>query len=93
MTYGSGILNRRPAAHVRQDRHCGRQRPVVVHRLHATVVDGGLGRQPDARDLPMFNVSMAGKSCTAMTGACYAAPIWKRIMSRALDSQPVQPMP
>ena len=41
----------------------------------------------------MFNVSMAGRSCRAMTGACFAAPIWKRIMSHALEGSPVLPMP
>jgi hypothetical protein len=41
----------------------------------------------------MVNVSMAGKSCTAMTGACYAAPIWRRIMDGALANAPALPMP
>ncbi len=41
----------------------------------------------------MFNVSMAGKSCTAMTGACFAAPIWRRIMDGALAGDPALPMP
>lgn len=41
----------------------------------------------------MFNVSMAGKSCPAMTGACFAAPIWRGIMDGALAGQPALPMP
>lgn len=48
---------------------------------------------PATPNRPMFNVSMAGKSCTAMTGACYAAPIWRRIMDGALAGKPALPLP
>jgi hypothetical protein len=40
----------------------------------------------------MFNVSMAGKTCRAMTGACFAAPIWRRIMDGALGGEPALPV-
>ncbi|MFD1056378.1 hypothetical protein [Terrabacter terrigena] len=41
----------------------------------------------------MFNVSMAGRSCASMTGACYTAPIWRRIMDGVLSGEPVEAMP
>ena len=94
MTHGSGILNQLPgrASAGKTGTADGNAQSWFIGYTPqlATAVWVGNPTNPTRR---MFNVSMAGKSCTAMTGACYAAPIWKRIMSRALDGQPVQPMP
>jgi membrane peptidoglycan carboxypeptidase len=94
MTHGSGILNQlpgRPSAGKTGTADGNAQSWFIGYTPQlATAVWVGNPTNPTRR---MFNVSMAGKSCTAMTGACYAAPIWKRIMSRALDGQPVQRMP
>ena len=94
MTHGSGILNQlpgRPSAGKTGTADGNAQSWFIGYTPQlATAVWVGNPTNPTRR---MFNVSMAGKSCTAMTGACYAAPIWKRIMSRALDGEPVQRMP
>jgi membrane peptidoglycan carboxypeptidase len=55
----------------------------------ATAVWVGNPVNPNRR---MFNVSMAGKTCRAMTGACFAAPIWRRIMDGALGGEPALPV-
>lgn len=94
MTNGSGILNQlsgRPSAGKTGTADGNSQSWFVGYtpQLTTAVWVGN----PVNQNRPMFNVSMAGKSCTSMTGACYAAPIWRRIMDAALAGQPVAPMP
>ena len=94
MTHGSGILNQlpgRPSAGKTGTADGNAQSWFIGFTPQlATAVWVGNPTNPTRR---MFNVSMAGKSCTAMTGACYAAPIWRRIMERSLAGEPVMPMP
>ncbi len=94
MTNGSGILNQltgRESAGKTGTADGNAQSWFVGFTPQlATAVWVGNPTNPTRR---MFNVSMGGKFCTAMTGACYAAPIWKRIMNRSLDGQPALPMP
>ncbi|MEW1952879.1 transglycosylase domain-containing protein [Terrabacter sp. NPDC080008] len=94
MTHGSGILNQlngRPSAGKTGTADANAQSWFVgfTPQLTTAVWVGN----PVNQSRPMFNVSMAGKSCSSMTGACYAAPIWRRIMDAALAGQPVAPMP
>ena len=94
MTHGSGILNQlagRPSAGKTgtADKNAESWFVGFTPQLATAVWVGNPVRQTRA----MFNVSMAGKSCTAMTGACFAAPIWRRIMDGALANEPVLPMP
>ncbi|WP_374970417.1 transglycosylase domain-containing protein [Terrabacter sp. BE26] len=94
MTHGSGILNQlkgRPSAGKTGTADGNAQSWFVGYtpQLTTAVWVGN----PVEQNRRMFHVSMAGKSCTAMTGACFAAPIWRRIMSAALAGQPVAPMP
>lgn len=94
MTHGSGILNQlsgRPSAGKTGTADGNSQSWFVGYtpRL-ATAVWVGNPTDPTRR---MFNVSMQGKSCTAMTGACFAAPIWRRIMDRTLAGTPAESMP
>jgi membrane peptidoglycan carboxypeptidase len=94
MTHGSGILNqlagRRSAGKTGTADGNAQSWFVGYTPQLTTAVWVGNPVHPTRR---MFNVSMAGKSCTAMTGACYAAPIWRRIMDGALAAQPSLPMP
>ncbi len=94
MTHGSGILNQlagRDSAGKTgtADKNAESWFVGFTPQLTTAVWVGNPVRQ----SRPMFNVSMAGKSCTAMTGACFAAPIWRRIMDGALAGQPALPMP
>ena len=94
MTHGSGILNQlggRPSAGKTGTADGNAQSWFVGYtpQLTTAVWVGN----PVNQSRRMFHVSMAGKSCTAMTGACFAAPIWRRIMGAALAGQPVAPMP
>jgi membrane peptidoglycan carboxypeptidase len=94
MTHGSGILNQlpgRPSAGKTGTADGNAQSWFIGFTPQlTTAVWVGNPTNPTRR---MFNVSMAGKSCTAMTGACYAAPIWRRIMERSLAGEPVAKMP
>lgn len=94
MTHGSGTLNQlpgRPSAGKTGTSDGNAQSWFVGYTPQlATAVWVGNPVNPTRR---MFDVSMAGKSCTSMTGACYAAPIWRRIMDGVLSGQPVEPMP
>ncbi|WP_347350727.1 transglycosylase domain-containing protein [Intrasporangium sp.] len=94
MTNGSGIRNQldgRPSAGKTGTADGNSQSWFVGFTPQlATAVWVGNPTDPTRR---MFDVSMAGKFCASMTGACYAAPIWKRIMNRTLDGEPVLPMP
>ncbi|MER7070899.1 transglycosylase domain-containing protein [Terrabacter sp. NPDC000476] len=94
MTHGSGILNQlsgRPSAGKTGTSNANAQSWFVGYTPQlATAVWVG---NPTQQNRPMFNVSMAGKSCASMTGACYAAPIWRRIMDAASSGLPVAPMP
>jgi membrane peptidoglycan carboxypeptidase len=94
MTHGSGILNQlpgRPSAGKTGTADGNAQSWFIGFTPQlTTAVWVGNPTNPTRR---MFNVSMAGKSCTAMTGACYAAPIWRRIMERSLAGEPVATMP
>ncbi|NUQ32093.1 MAG: peptidoglycan glycosyltransferase, partial [Dermatophilaceae bacterium] len=81
MTHGSGILNQltgRPSAGKTGTSDGNAQSWFVGYTPQlATAVWVGNPLNPTRR---MFDVSMAGKTCASMTGACYAAPIWRRIM-------------
>ena len=94
MTHGSGILNqlagRRSAGKTGTADGNAQSWFVGYTPQLTTAVWVGNPVHPTRR---MFNVSMAGKSCTAMTGACYAAPIWRRIMDGALAGEPALAMP
>jgi membrane peptidoglycan carboxypeptidase len=94
MTHGSGILNQltgRTSAGKTGTADGNAQSWFVGFTPQlATAVWVGNPTNPTRR---MFNVSMAGKFCPSMTGACYAAPIWKRIMNRSLEGQPAASMP
>ena len=94
MTHGSGTLNQlpgRPSAGKTGTSDGNAQSWFVGYTPQlATAVWVGNPVNPTRR---MFDVSMAGKSCTSMTGACYAAPIWRRIMDGVLSGEPVEPMP
>lgn len=94
MTHGSGILNQlsgRTSAGKTGTADGNSQSWFVGFTPQlATAVWVGNPTNPSRR---MFNVSMAGKFCSSMTGACYAAPIWKRIMNRSLAGQPAASMP
>ncbi|HET8594439.1 MAG TPA: transglycosylase domain-containing protein [Intrasporangium sp.] len=94
MTHGSGILNqlsgRQSAGKTGTADGNAQSWFVGFTPQLATAVWVGNPTNPNRR---MFNVSMAGKFCKSMTGACYAAPIWKRIMNRSLAGEPVLPMP
>ncbi|HET9631918.1 MAG TPA: transglycosylase domain-containing protein [Terrabacter sp.] len=94
MTHGSGIRNQlagRPSAGKTGTADGNAQSWFVGYTPQlATAVWVG---NPVDQTRRMFDVSMAGKSCTAMTGACFAAPIWRRIMDAALAGQPALPMP
>ena len=94
MTHGSGTLNQlpgRPSAGKTGTSDGNAQSWFVGYTPQlATAVWVGNPVKPTR---PMFDVSMAGKSCTSMTGACYAAPIWRRIMEGVLSGEPVEPMP
>ncbi|MGO4596816.1 transglycosylase domain-containing protein [Terrabacter sp. 2RAF25] len=94
MTHGSGILNQlpgRPTAGKTGTSDGNAQSWFVGYTPQlATAVWVGNPVHPTRH---MFNVSMAGKSCASMTGACYAAPIWRRIMDGVLSGEPVEPMP
>ena len=94
MTHGSGILNQlagRPSAGKTgtADKNAESWFVGYTPQLTTAVWVGN----PVHQSRPMFDVSMAGKSCTAMTGACFAAPIWRRIMEGALARAPALPMP
>ncbi|MEW1955410.1 transglycosylase domain-containing protein [Terrabacter sp. NPDC080008] len=94
MTHGSGILNQlkgRPSAGKTGTADGNAQSWFVGYTPQLTTAVW-VGNPVD-QTRRMFNVSMAGKSCTAMTGACYAAPIWRRIMTAALAGEPAVPMP
>lgn len=94
MTHGSGILNQlpgRPTAGKTGTSDGNAQSWFVGYTPQlTTAVWVGNPVHPTRH---MFNVSMAGKSCASMTGACYAAPIWRRIMDGVLSGEPVEPMP
>jgi membrane peptidoglycan carboxypeptidase len=94
MTHGSGILNQlqgRPSAGKTGTSDGNAQSWFVGYTPQlATAVWVG---NPVHQNRRMFNVSMAGKTCASMTGACYAAPIWRRIMDGALSGEPALPMP
>ncbi|MDN5790209.1 MAG: penicillin-binding protein [Micrococcales bacterium] len=94
MTHGSGILNQlagRPSAGKTGTADGNSQSWFVGYTPSlATAVWVGNPTDPTRR---MFDVSMQGKSCTAMTGACFAALIWRRIMDRTLDGTPAESMP
>ncbi|MGN6752844.1 MAG: transglycosylase domain-containing protein, partial [Intrasporangium sp.] len=94
MTHGSGILNQLPGRKSagKTGTADGNAQSWFVGFTPqlATAVWVGNPTDPTRR---MFNVSMAGKTCKSMTGACFAAPIWKRIMNRSLEGQPPAPMP
>ncbi|NUO35958.1 MAG: peptidoglycan glycosyltransferase [Dermatophilaceae bacterium] len=94
MTHGSGILNQltgRPSAGKTGTSDGNAQSWFVGYTPQlATAVWVGNPLNPTRR---MFDVSMAGKTCASMTGACYAAPIWRRIMDGVLSGEPVEPMP
>jgi membrane peptidoglycan carboxypeptidase len=94
MTHGSGILNQlsgRVSAGKTGTSDGNAQSWFVGYTPQlATAVWVGNPTRPNRR---MFDVTMGGKYCHAMTGACYAAPIWRRIMDSALAGQPALPMP
>jgi membrane peptidoglycan carboxypeptidase len=94
MTHGSGILNQlsgRVSAGKTGTSDGNAQSWFVGYTPQlATAVWVGNPTRPNRR---MFDVTMAGKTCHAMTGACYAAPIWRRIMDGVLAGQPAVPMP
>ncbi|HET7802503.1 MAG TPA: transglycosylase domain-containing protein [Humibacillus xanthopallidus] len=94
MTHGSGILNQlsgRVSAGKTGTSDGNAQSWFVGYTPQlATAVWVGNPTRPNRR---MFDVSMAGKSCHAMTGACYAAPIWRQIMDGALAGEPALPLP
>jgi membrane peptidoglycan carboxypeptidase len=94
MTHGSGILNQlsgRASAGKTGTSDGNAQSWFVGYTPQlATAVWVGNPTRPNRR---MFDVTMGGKYCHAMTGACYAAPIWRRIMDAALAGEPALPLP
>ncbi|MEO7131769.1 MAG: transglycosylase domain-containing protein [Dermatophilaceae bacterium] len=94
MTHGSGILNQLPGrvSAGKTGTADGNSQSWFVGYTPGLTTAVWVGNATDPTR-KMFNVSMQGKSCTAMTGACFAAPIWRRIMERTLSGTPAQPMP
>ncbi|MEO6998880.1 MAG: transglycosylase domain-containing protein [Terracoccus sp.] len=94
MTNGSGILNQLPGRVSAgktgtADRNSQSWFVGYTPGLTTAVWVGN----PTDPTRPMFNVSMQGKSCASMTGACFAAPIWRKIMEGTLAGTPAQAMP
>jgi len=52
-----------------------------------------VGTPDDGNKRKMFNVKVGGQTYPVMHGASIAAPIWKGIMTRALDGKPVMNFP
>ncbi len=94
MTHGSGQLNQLPGrvSAGKTGTSNGNSQSWFVGYTPGLTTAVWVGNPTDATR-PMFNVSMQGKSCTAMTGACFAAPIWRKIMERTLSGTPAQAMP
>jgi membrane peptidoglycan carboxypeptidase len=94
MTHGSGILNqlagRASAGKTGTSDGNAQSWFVGFTPQLATAVWVGNPTRPNRH---MFDVTMAGKTCHAMTGACYAAPIWRRIMDGVLAGQPALALP
>ncbi|MEP7333522.1 MAG: transglycosylase domain-containing protein [Terracoccus sp.] len=94
MTHGSGLLNQLPGrvSAGKTGTSNGNSQSWFVGYTPGLTTAVWVGN-PTHPTRPMFNVSMQGKSCTAMTGACFAAPIWRKIMERTLSGTPTQAMP